>query len=161
MKTYLITILTVSVVGGIINSLIDSSSKIKKYINYLISLICVVCLVAPIGNVIGNISSIKAEINEYFEKVFVSEKIDASNDLIINTSKEKICDGIKNSVLEKYNFDEKEVFVDLTIDRTDIGSLKIEKINVVLTGKASWSDVKEVEEYLKNTIGSDIEVKRK
>ena len=161
MKGYSLTILTVSVVGGIINSLIDSQSQLKKYINYVVSLVCIVCLIAPIGSLIGNIANFKGAINEYFDKIFISEKIDAANSLIINSGEEKICEGIKNTLIDKYNFDKKEVYVNLEIDKTDLQAIKVKKINVILTGKASWHDAKTVEEYLKNMIGADVSVKRK
>lgn len=161
MNKYSITILTVSVVGGIINSLVDSQSPLKKYISYLVSLVCVVSLIAPIGGIISNITNLKGNINEYFDKILVSEKIDAGNELIINSSKEKICEGIKNTLTNKYNFDEKEVIVSLDIDKTDLQAIKIEQINVILTGKASWHDVKNVQEYLEDVVGGKIVVKRK
>lgn len=161
MNKYSITILTVSVVGGIINSLVDSQSPLKKYISYLVSLVCVVSLIAPIGGIISNITDLKGNINEYFDKILVSEKIDAGNELIINSSKEKICEGIKNTLTNKYNFEEKEVIVSLDIDKTDLQAIKIEQINVILTGKASWHDVKNVQEYLEDVVGGKIVVKRK
>ncbi len=161
MNNYVITILTVAVAGGIVNSLVSKESHLKKYINYIVSLVCVVCLISPIGNVISDIASIKENINDYIDKIFVTENIEISNSLIINTSKEKICEGIKETIIEKYKFDSSDVYVQLTLDESNIQSLKIDKINVTLTGKASWSDVKTVETFLKSTVGPNVEVKRK
>ena len=161
MNNYVITILTVAVTGGIINSIVSKDSHLKKYINYIVSLVCVVCLISPIGGVISNIANIKENINDYVDKIFVTESIEISNSLIINTSKEKICEGIKETIIHKYNFDSNEVYVQLILDDSNLQSLKINKINVTLTGKASWSDVKIVEDFLKNTIDSNVEVKRK
>lgn len=161
MKGYILTILTVSIVGGIISSLIDSGNQLKKYVKYVVSLVCIVCLISPMASVIGNTANIKSNLTKYFDEIFVFDKIDATNSLIINSSEEKICDGIKKTLLDKYNFEEKEVFVTLEIDKTDIQAIKIEKINVILTGKASWHDVKSVEEYLEDIIGGNVSVKRK
>lgn len=161
MNRYSITILTASVVGGIINSLVDSKSPLKKYVNYLVSLVCIVSIVAPIGGIIGNISNLKDTVTNYLDKIFVSEKIESGNSLIINSGKEKICEGIKNTLIDKYNFNEKEVIVDLIIDSEDIQALKIQEINIILTGKASWHDVENVQKYLEGTIGGQISVTRK
>ena len=161
MNNYVITILTVAVSGGIINSVVSKESHLKKYINYIVSLVCVVCLISPIGSIISDIASIKENVNNYVEKIFVTESIEISNSLIINTSKEKICKGIKETIIQKFKFDSKEVYVQLILDDSNRESLKINKINVTLTGKASWSDVKLVEDFLKNNIDPNIEVKRK
>lgn len=161
MSNYVITILTVAVSGGIINSLVSKDSHLKKYINYIVSLVCVVCLISPIGSVISDLASIKQNINEYVDGIFVSDRIESSNSLIINTSKEKICQGIKETIIDKYKFNSDDIHVQLKLDESNVHALKIDKINVVLTGKASWSDVKTVEDFLKTTIGANVEVKRK
>ncbi|MBQ8545907.1 MAG: stage III sporulation protein AF [Clostridia bacterium] len=161
MNTYTLTILTVSLVGGIINSLVASNNGLKKYISYIVSLVCVVCLISPIGSLIGNIANIKSNINDYVEEVFSSDAYNNSNSLIINTGKEKVCEGVKEIIKDRYGFDDNEVIVDLELDETNIQAIKIEKINIILTGKASWSDVNTVEEYIKDMVGCDISVKRK
>ena len=160
MNSYTLTILTVSVVGGIINSLV-SSTALKKYVSYIISLVCVVCLIAPVGSIIGNISNIKNNVNNFMEEIFESDDYKNSNSLIINTGTEKVCEGLKEIIKERYNFDDNEVFVDLTLDKSNIQAIKIDQINIILTGKASWSDVDSVEKYLKDIVGCDVSVKRK
>lgn len=161
MNQYTITILTASVVGGIINSLVSSGSALKKYVSYIVSLVCVVCLISPVGSLVGDIANIKTDINDYVEKIFDTDAYQNSNSLIINTGAEKICEGIKEIIKDKYNFDDNEIYVDLTLDKTDIQAIKIEKINIILTGKASWSDVDTVEKYLTDIVGCDVLVKRK
>ena len=161
MKMYINTILTVSLVGGIINTLAPSKSGLKKYVNYITSIVCVLCLISPLTTLLSNTSSLKESINNFVDKIFVVENIDSANSLIVNSSKEKIEEGIKEAIIQKYGFNENEVIVDLILDTNKIDAIKIECVNVTLTGKASWSDTKTVKDYLNNLIGTEIEVKRR
>ena len=160
MNKYVNGILISSIVGGIINSLAPNN-KIKKYLNYVVSIVCVLCLLSPILPLISNISNLKSSISNYLDNILVSEKTELSNSLIINTGSEKICSGIKEAIIDKYNFDEKEVKVALVIDKENINAVKIKEIIVTLSGKASWSDAKKIEDYLTNLIGTNINVKRR
>ena len=51
--------------------------------------------------------------------------------------------------------------VALVIDKENINAVKIKEIIVTLSGKASWSDAKKIEDYLTNLIGTNINVKRR
>ena len=161
MNTYINTILTVSIVGGIVNSIAPIKSGIKKYVSYIVALICVLCLISPLSNLILNTNSIKEKINSITSSIILNEKINSANDLIVSTSTEHICNGIKESLISEFNFDDSEIFVDLTLDKANIEAIRIKCVNITLTGKASWSDAKRVREYLEDLIGTEIEVKKK
>lgn len=161
MKAYINTILTVSLVGGIINSLAPTKSGIKKYVNYIVCIVCILCLISPFTSFLSNTKKFKDTISSFVENIFVIEDINNANSLIINSSKEKVSQGIKQVIIEKYNFDENEVIVDLVLNTEQIDAIKIERVCITLTGKASWSDAKAIKEYLNNLIGAEVEVKRK
>ena len=162
MNTYISTIITVSVISGIISSVISSiNDGIKKQINYIIGLICVIVLLSPIISIVNNATEFKNSISNFFESITTEEKINDSNEIIVNTGIEKICQGVKESIVQRFGFDEKEVIVDAELNDTNINSISISKINVVLTGKASWSDVDTVKKYLEDLIGCDASVTRK
>ncbi len=161
MNTYINTILTVSVVGGIINSIVPTKSKLKKYISYIVGLVCVLCLISPLSSLIINTAGLKQSINDFTHNIFIKEDIEHTNSLIINTGTEHVCSGIKEIIIDKYGFDENEVIVELVLDKTNINAIKINCVNVTLTGKASWSDAKTIEKYLNDLIGTKIEVKRR
>lgn len=161
MNTYFNTILTVSLVGGIISSFVPERSGLKKYIGYIISLVIILCLVSPLTSILTSTIQFKESINNFLDKISVSEDIEKSNSLIINSSKEKISNGIKEVIIQKYKFDESEVIVDLILDTEEIDSIRVERVLVTLTGKSSWSDVGAVKEYLNNIIGTETEVRRK
>ena len=160
MNGYVLTILVVSFIGGIFNTLIPDGS-IKKYVKYVVSLVCVISLVSPITALVLNATNIKSNISNYFDKIIVDEKINATNSLILSTTKEKISEGIKKTTIEKYKFDENEVFVSVEFNEENSSAISIKEICVILTGKSSWTDCEAVEKYLNNLIGANITVKRR
>lgn len=161
MNKYISSILIISLVGGIVNSLLDNFKDTKKYVNYFLSLIMVICMISPIASLLGNLSTIKENFYNYFDELTNNESLNGNNEIIINTGTEAIIKGIKNTIIENFDFDENEIIVNLETDTTNIEAIKITKINVILTGKASWSDVDTVKKYLENVVGGEISVCRR
>ena len=118
-------------------------------------------MASPIFSVIKSTEGIKDNINSFFDEITNNDKLDGLNEIIVNTSTEAVIKGIKNTIIERFDFDENEVFVEIETDKTSIESIKITKIKVILTGKASWSDVETVKEYLANMVGGDVSVTRR
>ena len=161
MKGYIYTLLVISLVGGIINSFVDNFGSLKKYISYFLCLIMIICMLSPLTEVIGSASNLKDNIASFFDKITDDEALNGTNEIIVNTGIDAVKKGIKNTLIEKYGFDEKEIIVDIETDTTNIEAIKITKIKIILTGKASWSDVDSVKDYLKNIVGGDISVTRR
>ena len=160
MNKYVITIFISTFISGILLTL-TPEGKIKKYVQYIISLVLIISIIAPISSLLLSVTDLKRDLQDYISDILVSEKIEISNSLIINTGIEKISEGIKEAIVDKYNFDENEISVELILNGENISTIKIAKINVYLTGKSSWSDANKIEEYLKSLIGGDINVKRR
>jgi len=158
MNKYIYSLLIVSVVGGLINSFISSFGNIKKYVNYFIGILMVICILSPVIGVVNNISYFKNNISEFFNNIVSEEIINNSNEIIINTGTEAIKRGIEKSIIDKFGLNEKEIFVELNFDKSDIESIKITKINITLTGKASWYDADSIKKYLEKMIGGNISV---
>ncbi len=162
MNGYIYTILVVAIIGGIVNSIVSESyGSLKKHINYVVGLICVICLIAPLSTLIKNSGEIKESISGFFDNVVNEEYLDSSNSLIVNTGVDKVCLGIKSTVIDKFGFDENDVIVTLETDTQNIDSITITKINIVLSGKASWTDVKNVKDYIENLVGVKADVTRR
>ena len=160
MKIYVSTLLIVSVVGGTLSSICSSLNDLKKYINYFVGLVAVICMLSPLTSFITNISTTKEQIKEYFNNLTNEEVINNSNDIIINSGIVSIENGIKSAIIQRFGFEENEIVVNLSLDKTNIEAIKIKQINIILTGKASWSDVDSVKSYLESIIGGNISVKR-
>ena len=112
-------------------------------------------------SIVSQTDKIKENISSFFEKHFSYESIENTNNLIINTSVERVCDGIKNVLVEKYDIDPSELVVEAHINKENLQAIEIEEIEVYLTGKASWSDTYKIEEYLESLIGCQVSVKRR
>jgi len=160
MSGYVRAIIILSVLSGIIKALL-SEGKTKKYVNYLIGLIMVTVIVLPFKSFITEIDIYKEKIYNFMNDISFQEKIDSSNSIIVNTTKDKVCRGIKDALITKFNFDERDVFIELIIDDSELSSIKITGVNITLTNKASWSNVDSVKAYIENLIGVNTNVKRK
>lgn len=161
MGNYISGLIIISIISGLTSNLLSSFCGVKKYVNYYIALVAVICLISPIINAVNNIDGFKGDIKAYFNEIITQNEIDKSNDLILNTGVESIQNGIKSAVLQKYGFDSTEVIVNIEIDKSNIESIKIKGIEVILTGKASWTDVYEVQDYLNSIIGQGVTVIRR
>ncbi len=162
MTGYLKSIIILAVISGIIKAFcIDASSNTKKYINFLIGLIMVAVIISPLKDIRVKLNNAKEYISDFSNSIFANDVIDKSNYIIIQSSKEKICDGIKEAVISKYNFDTRDIYIDLEMDTSEISAIKITGVNIILTNRASWSNVDEVRNYTENLVGVKVNVTRK
>ncbi len=159
---YLKAIVILAVLSGIIKAFIsENSSGTKKYVNYLIGLTMVIIIILPFKNFTYQIGNIKEQISDFMNGYDFGNAINNSNSVIVNTTKEKVCEGLKDALISKFGFDERDVFIELTIDDTEISAIKITGVNVILTNKASWSNVDTVKDYMGNLVGVNTNVTRK
>ena len=162
MKRYLYTILLLSLIIGIISSFIsDTSNGTKKYINYLMGLIMVITILMPFKNMAAGILNLKEYINDFFTNIKTEQIIDESNSVIINSSKENISNGLKKALISKFGFSEKDIYVSIDTDETEISAIKLTGVNIIMTNNASWSNVDEVQKYMENLVGVRVSVTRK
>ena len=160
MNAYINSILIVAVIGGVISSLV-SSNKLSKHINYIVGLVSTLILLSPIVSFISNMENIKNTINNFISDTISGEALNNTNSLIVNTGVEKIAEGVKTLVIDKYNFDENDVYVNVITDTTDISSIRITRISITLKNKATWSDAENIEKYVENYVGCDVLVIKK
>lgn len=160
MNAYINSILIVAVIGGVVSSLV-SSNKLRRHINYIIGLISTLILLSPIVSFITNLDSIKETVNNFISNTISNQALNNTNSIIINTGVEKVCEGVKTLVIDKYNFDEKDICIDIITDTTDISSIRITRICITLKNKATWSDAESIEKYVENYVGCDVLVIKK
>ncbi|MGM9645983.1 MAG: stage III sporulation protein AF [Eubacteriales bacterium] len=162
MDAYVNTLLTVSVICGIINSFLPSSEKsLKKYAGYLMGLVMAVVILSPLSSFVGGIGSVKENIKNFTDNLMIEEKTDNANKIIVNATEKSICDKIKNMLISKYNFEDTDVYVSLETEESNEKIITIKKVVVTLTNKASWSDADRIKSYLENMIGCDVSVSKK
>ena len=160
MKAYILTIISVSIICGILSSLL-SNNKLKKYVNFIAGLICTIALLSPITAIATNTFKISGSITNFVNNLDVQENVNKSNQIIINKGTEQICQGIKNAVISKFNLSENHVTVKITINDENIDALILKEIIIVLSDSATWSDEIEIKKYVENLIGSKVTIKKK
>ena len=161
MKPYILAIITVSIIGGIISSLLSNNSSLKKYVNFISGLICAITLLAPIASVVNNASAFTNGIDNFMNKIDVNQNIDERNNIIIDESVDKICEGIKNAIVTSFKLNEAHVSVSLKINSENLDSILLEEVLVTLTESATWYDDNKIKEYVQELVGCKVLVIKK
>ena len=159
MKSYIFTIITISVIGGIISSLInEENSGIKKRLNFVIGLICTIVLLSPIVSIVNNTTAIKNSINDIVDEFNIDNS--SANKLIISQGTEKIAQGIKEAVADKFRINKDEIKVDLKLNTENIEAIKIEQIIINLIGKSTWRDEYDIKKFVEEQTGCSAKIKK-
>lgn len=160
MKIYVITIITVSVVGGIISTLLSNDSGIKKHVNFIVGLICAITLLSPVANIAKSASVLSDTVENAINKLDISESISQSNKIIIEEGTEQISKGILEALITKYKFTPENVQIDITVNNDRIDAITLEKITVTLKNEATWTDLSSIKQYLENLVGCEVVIKK-
>ena len=159
MKSYILSILTVSIIGGIVSSFLShKDSGLRKRVNFIVGLICAIILISPIVRIAKNTVVLKDGIDSIFESLDISSTINNSNQIIIDTSVEKIESGLKATIVNKFKFNEDDVKVNLTTDTSDIEAIKIVKITITLANEASWYNEEKIKSFAEDLTECAIEI---
>ena len=160
MKAYIITIITISIVAGIISSLLSSESKLRKHINFISGLICAISLLSPIVNIAKSTTVLTDSIESIIGSLDISESINSSNQIIIDEGTEQICKGIKEAVKSRFKFNDESIKIEATINDNNIEAIILERITITLLGDATWTDEKRVKEYIEELVGCNVIVRK-
>ena len=159
MNGYVISIIIVSIVGGIASSLISmTDNRFKKQLSFIISLIYIIVLIAPVKNAINNIKLFSENIDTFISSL--NTNIDYSNNLIINSSIDNISIGIKNELLKEFSLKSDDVKVTIDVNTDNIEAVKIEAIKIFLYNEATWHDEEKIINYLDKLLGCKIIIKK-
>lgn len=162
MKTYIISILTVSVISGIICSFLPhKNGGLKKHLNFIVGLICAIILISPIVKIAKNTVFLKEGIDSILESMNISSSIKDSNQVIIDTSIEKIENGIKSTVISKFKLKDSDVYVSLAVDKSDIEAIEITKIIITLQNEASWYSDDKIKDFVEELTECPVEIIKK
>ena len=161
MKAYIITIISVSVIAGIISFLFSTNSSVlKRHINFITGLICAIVFITPIASIAKNSLEIKDSVTSIISGISDNDT-SLSNKIIVQTSVEKICEGIKNTVINKFSFNENDVSVTATINDKNIEAITIDEIIITLSNDAIWYDDEKIKEYVTDITDCNVFIVRK
>ncbi len=98
MNGYIITLLVISFVGGIINSILPDGG-LKKYVKYIISLVCVISLVSPLTSIALNAASIKDGVTSFIDEIIINTWIKAEMKSLLSEKNATAAKTIMQSML--------------------------------------------------------------
>lgn len=159
MKEYMATIVLVSVIGSIIISMVShKDAGLKKHISFVVGLVYAIVFISPIVSLAKNSEFFKENISNLFSELVTNDKIDKTNQIIVDTSVNKICDGIKEAIINKYNFNEDDVRVEAKINDKNLQAVTIDKIEITLLNDATWYDAEKIKSYVTDLVGCEVEI---
>lgn len=159
MKLYVMTIITVSVLGGIVSAMLPKdNSGLKKQVNFVIGLICAIALLSPVVSIAKNAGALTGEIEKAINSLEVKDSISQGNKIIIESGTEQISKGVTEAIISKYGFDTENVSVSLTVNDDKIEAIVLEKITVTLKNEATWTDGNKVKQYVEGLVGCPVQI---
>lgn len=158
MKSYVVSIITVSVISGIISAILPNGISLKKQINFITGLICAFVLIFPVVTVAKNAEILTNGIEDAINSLDISNSIDKSNSIIIEAGTEQIANGVKNALISKFKFKDESISVSIKINDDNIEMVTLEEITVTLKKEATWTDSAEVKEYLEDLVGCPVKI---
>lgn len=158
MNTYIITIITISIVGGIVSSLV--AKELKKHVNFIVGLICAIVLLSPIVSFLNDSIIIKNGIYSLVDSLNLNENLSNRSQYIVNTSIETVSEGIKKEIINRFDFNENDVEVNLNAKQEN-GLTTIDSVTITLQNKASWYEESKVKEYAEELVGCKVIIKKK
>ena len=161
MKGYIFTIIAVSVISGIISSMLSNSKTgLKKFVNFISGLICAIALLSPIVTIANNMNSFSSSIEGFIDTLNGDDSVSTTNKIIIDTGTENICRGIKNTVISKYGFSENDVNINAKINADNIEAITLEEIEITLKNQATWIDEYNLKDFVENLVGCKVKIKK-
>ena len=160
MNEYIYTVVIVTTIGGILISLLpEKSSKIKKQINFIVGLICTLVFISPIIGILSNSQAIKDNISSIVLSID-NVSSSATNEIIVGTSLDKISQGIKKSIINKFNLNEQDVDVRVFITDKSKEVIYIDYVEIILKNGATWTDDNKIKEYIEDLSGCKVKILR-
>ena len=156
MRDYIRSILIVSVITGLVQSLLPSE-KMKKHIRFLSSCIVLLLLLHPLVTIGDALRGIYSDVNDLLDRIEAAEQSGMANgEALIQTYGEKaVSDYVNKYLSSEFALDQDEIEVQINNNESDI------LVTVILRGRASWADGTAIAERLKNKLSCPIKVIRK
>lgn len=148
MKDYFVTLLTASVLGGIIAILVSGSSY-EKYIKYIAGLVCVVIIIAPLKSFLSAPFTLPDEYKSVSE---TTVSVTGADEVIASLTVSELDTYIKDILFHEFGI--KVPFTDIKIDWAD-DCMVINEITVYIDSK-DGKYLSDVKEYLADTIDKSI-----
>lgn len=150
MKSYIISIICVGVIGSIISLIAPEGEGggLGKHVRLAVGCVLILTCVSPLGELIEglrelDLSGLVPEVNEgaieEYESIF-GNSYEAAE---LSSLKE----GIAAMLEERYGVAREDCEISVIADRNGSGELELKRIFITLYGRAIWKDTGEIERY--------------
>lgn len=161
MKSYLITIITVSICVGIYYVISPSFGGIEKYSKMIGMLIVFCVIISPIKELLNIFE--ETEFDDFRDSIINSEndtqgKYDEMFENYLSSfSIEEIKREIKNMLLEQFEIPNDECEISVFSEQKE-SALTLSKVQILLSGKSIFKNPYTIEEYFENRLNCICEV---
>ncbi|MBQ8408789.1 MAG: hypothetical protein IJY39_07995 [Clostridia bacterium] len=158
MKEYIITVITVGLVGSVITTLTPEGEGggIGRTVRFAVGLVLIAVCISPIlsmiqglkeldlQNLIPRTESVTPEYESIFEGNFLSAELEQTES------------GIARMLSERFDIAEDEIRVSVSVTEEADGGRRLKRIFVTLYGSAIWKDTGAMEGYLQELFGCEV-----
>ena len=156
MKSYLVTIIIVSVGMSLFEMLAPTHNGIERYIRSISLLVILVFSIYPIIDLIKDIDL--SALDELKEEIIIDQSSENYQEILsqyLNSySIDKLKDTIKETLDKKFNIPNNECEIKVNTEISD-GQIILTKVTVLLMGRSIFQNPYNIENYLKELLGCE------
>lgn len=137
----------VGVIGAVVPD--GSGDGLKKYVSF-IGALCVLCvLISPLGGVVDFVGRLgDGGFDGFFDSLSDKGKYEQRySDYLMSLGRDNISEGVRSLLSEKFGIPSDECRVSVKTREHD-GTLAVESVTVILSGRSLFCDPYEIEEYI-------------
>lgn len=153
MREYALSVIMVSLLCAVVSAL-SPEGKMKKSVSFSLSLVLLCVLISPLFDALGDIKEIG---RDFFQNTDISSGEDVINSDFEKKTERAVCDGLIIALGDKFGIGKDDVEAECKL--RIIGSEVIfEKVEITLLGRAVFSDIHKIKEYIEDSLGCECEV---
>ena len=153
MREYALSVIMVSLLCAVV-SVLSPEGKMRTSVSFSLSLVLIWVLISPLFDALRDVNDISYEFFSNTDGLYGEESI--NSDFEKNTEK-AVCDGLIIALSDKFGIARSDLKAECEI--RIIGSEVIfERTRITLLGRAVFSDIRKIEEYIEDSLGCECEV---
>ena len=153
MREYALSLIMISLLCAVVSTL-SPEGKMKRPVSFSLSLVLLCVLISPLFDALGDVKNIS---QDFFLNTDISNGESVTNPDFEKETEDAICEGLIIALSEKFGLAEDNIVAKCKI--RIIGSEVIFlRVEITLSGKAVFSDIRKIEEYIESSLGCECEV---
>lgn len=159
MKSYIISIILVGIVGSFVTILSPEGEGggLGKHTRLAVGLCLILVCITPIITLVQGLGDL--DIKSLIPEIDAEESLEYES--IFNSSYnaaevENLREGIVSILYDKFKIEPSDCYVKVSVAEGDAGNRRLERIYINLYGAAIWKDTGAIENYLSSLFGCEI-----